>query len=335
MADSAPSVLSSWTKTIVDALNAMGADTAAVLEASGFDAAALCDPNARLPLTATGRLWQAAAEHMDDAAFGLRASRYVRPTTFHALGYAVFASSSLRDALHRLVRYSRVVSDAMMLELETTDASARLCFVRLSENAALVPEALDAVMSLIVRTCRTLTDRSFTLLKVEQLRPEPLDTTPYARFFRCPVEFGAPLDALTFDAKVLDQPLPAANPQLAQHNDGLIRQYLSQIGPDSLVARVRGALVEQLGADLSPTALAGALGMSARTLQRRLQEQGTSVVELLREVRKELACVHLRDKTLSITEIGFLLGFEDSSGFARAFRRWTGRSPSEYREQPG
>ena len=74
--------------------------------------------------------------------------------------------------------------------------------------------------------------------------------------------------------------------------------------------------------------------MSARTLQRRLQEQGTSVVELLSEVRKELACVYLRDKTLSITEVAFLLGFEDSSGFARAFRRWTGQSPSEYREEP-
>jgi AraC-like DNA-binding protein len=189
-------------------------------------------------------------------------------------------------------------------------------------------------MSLIVRTCRTLTDRSFSLLKVEQRRPEPRDTIPYVRFFRCPVEFGAPVDALTFDKQVLDQPLPAANPELAQHNDGLIQRYLSKIGQDTLVARVRGALVEQLGSDPSPVALSAALGMSARTLQRRLQEQGTSVVELLSEVRQELACAYLRDKTYSITEIAFLLGFEDSSAFARAFRRWTGRSPSEYRAEP-
>ncbi|HMJ12046.1 MAG TPA: AraC family transcriptional regulator [Polyangiaceae bacterium] len=336
MTDSvAPSVLSSWTKTIVDALVASGADAAVVLEAAGFDAEALRDPNARLPLTATGRLWKAAAEHMGDPAFGLRASRYVRPTTFHALGYAVFASSSLRDALHRLVRYSRLVSDAMDLELETTATTARLCFVLVSKDMPPAPEALDAVMSLIVRTCRTLTDRSFSLLKVEQRRPEPLDTTPYARFFRCPVEFGAALDALTCDAVVLDQPLPAANPELAEHNDGLIRKYLAEMGQDTLLNRARAVLAEQIAADASPVALAGALGMSVRTLQRRLQEHGTSVAELLGDVRKELACAYLRDKTYSVTEIAFLLGFEDSSGFARAFRRWMGQSPSAYRTQPG
>jgi AraC-like DNA-binding protein len=329
----APSVLSSWTKTIVDALLAEGVDADAVLKTAGVDSAALRDPNARLALTATARLWKVAAERMQDPAFGLRASRYVRQTTFHALGYAVFASASLRDALERLVRYSRLVSDDMVLRLDTTERTARLSFELASEGTPRSPEAMDAVMSLIVRTCRGLTDRSFTLLKVEQHRPQPADVTPYAKFFRCPVEFGAPIDALTCDAVVLDNPLPSANAELAAHNDDLARKYLAQIGKTTLVDRVRSALMERLAGDLSPAAVGAALGISARSLQRRLKAYGTSYAEIREAMRRDLARAYLRDRTLSITEIAFLLGFEDSSAFARAFRRWTSLSPSEFRTQ--
>jgi len=329
----APSVLSSWTKTIVDALLAEGVDADAVLKTAGVDPEALRDPNARLALTTTARLWKVAAERMQDPAFGLRASRYVRQTTFHALGYAVFASASLRDALERLVRYSRLVSDDMVLRLDTTERTARLSFELASEGTPRSPETMDAVMSLIVRTCRGLTDRSFTLLRVEQHRPQPVDTTPYAKFFRCPVEFGAPIDALTCDAVVLDKPLPSANPELAAHNDDLARKYLAQIGKTTLVDRVSSALMERLSGDPSPAAIGAALGMSARSLQRQLKAYGTSYAEIREAMRRDLARAYLRDRTLSITEIAFLLGFEDSSAFARAFRRWTGLSPSESRAQ--
>ena len=330
----APSVLSSWTKTIVDALLASGVEADAVLKTAGVDPDQLRDPNARLALTTTARLWKAAAERMQDPAFGLRASRYVRQTTFHALGYAVFASASLRDALERLVRYSRLVSDDMVLRLETTERTARLSFELAAEDTPRSPEAMDAVMSLIVRTCRGLTDRSFTLLKVEQHRPEPANIEPYAKFFRCPVEFGAPVDALTCDAAVLEKPLPSSNPELATHNDDLTRRYLAQIGRTTLVDRVRSAIAEHLTGDPSPAAIGPALGMSARSLQRQLKAEGTTYAEIREDLRRELARAYLRDRALSITEIAFLLGFEDSSAFARAFRRWTGISPSEFRAQP-
>ena len=231
---------------------------------------------------------------MQDPAFGLRASRYVRQTTFHALGYAVFASASLRDALERLVRYSRLVSDDMVLRLETTERTARLSFELASEGTPRSQEAMDAVMSLIVRTCRGLTDRSFTLLKVEQHRPEPADITPYAKFFRCPVEFGAPIDALTCDAVVLDKPLPSANPELAAHNDVLARKYLAQIGKTTLLDRVRSALMERLSGDPSSAAIGAALGMSARSLQRQLKAYGTSCAEIRETMRRDLARAYLR-----------------------------------------
>jgi AraC-like DNA-binding protein len=344
----APSVLSSWTRVIIDALEALEIDPAPVLLDAGFELEAFRDPNARLSALATAKLWRSASARAGDPAFGLFASRFVKPTTFHALGYAVFASATLRDAMQRLLRYSHLVSDAGELAFTTTDRDARLEFVLRTEDnpsaLGLVPEstqprpvpsvqALEAVMSLIVRTCRTLTGRSFNLLHMEQHRPAPRDVTPYERFFRCKVTFGAGADALTFDAKALDRPLPSANAELASHNDDLVRRYLADMREGTIVDRVRRALAEQLPGDASPTKVASLLAMSSRSLQRRLQEHGTSYVEVLRDTRRELAISHLRQPQCSITEIAFLLGFEDASAFARAFRSWTGVSPSTFRQQ--
>jgi AraC-like DNA-binding protein len=328
-------VLSSWSRTIVDALDAALARTDIVLAEAGFSRDSLRDPNARLPLAASARLWEAAARETGDPAFGLRASRFVRPTTFHALGYAVFASATLRDALNRLVRYSHLVSDAGEVVLENRPGTVRLSFVPLPAVGPYPVESIDAVMSLVVRTCRSLTDGTFTLRLVELQRPEPADAVPYQRCFRCPIEFSARDAALTCDDATLDRPLPTANPALALHNDELVRRYLTEMRTGSVADRVRAVLSQSVaqgaGGDIGPAAVAACLGMSLRSLQRRLGEQGVSYVSLLSDTRKELACAYLLEERYSVTEVAFRLGFDDASAFARAFRRWTGLSPTEYR----
>jgi AraC-like DNA-binding protein len=330
-----PSVLSSWTRVIVDALETLGFPSDAVLAKAGVSRDMLRDPNARLPMTSSGRLWHAAAEATGDPAIGLRASRYVKQTTFHALGYAVFASSTLRDALHRLVRYSHLVSDGVELVLDEREDVVRLSFVPEPGVPSPSVEANDAVMSLIVRTCRGLTDRSFALRRVEQRQPEPADPTPYHRFFRCDLVFSADVNAITLDAAILDRALPTANPELALHNDHLVRRYLAEMRQGSLLDRVRAVLAERLTGDASPKAVASALGTSVRSLQRKLREQGFSYVEILNETRRQLGTAYLLEERHSITEIAFQLGFDDASAFARAFRRWTGLSPTEYRARAG
>lgn len=326
-----PSVLSSWSRTIVDALEAMGVDADAALASAGLSRDALRDPNARLPATVAARLWAAAAVAAGDPAFGLRASKFVRPTTFHALGFAVFASATLRDALDRLVRYSHVVTSSRELQLNVDGNVARLSIEGRPSGERPSYEAVDAVMSLIVRTCRSLTDRSFSPSLVEQRRATPADVTPYERFFRCPVTFAARVDTITIGVDVLDRALPSANPELALHNDELVRRYLAEMQQGSVVDRVRAVLAEGHGVNATPASVAAALGMSVRSLQRRLSEHGVSFLSLVQDVRTNLARAYLLEDRYSVTEIAFRLGFDDASAFSRAFRRWTGLSPSEYR----
>ncbi|MDB4989642.1 MAG: AraC family transcriptional regulator [Myxococcaceae bacterium] len=327
-----PSVISSWTRVILDALTELEIDPTEVLADAGFAPDALADPNARLPARATAQLWRRAALRSGDPAFGLFASRFVRPTTFHALGFAVSASATLREALTRLLRYSHLVSDAGELSFSEQGGVGRLAIVTHSVDAPSF-EARDAILSLIVRTCRLLTDSEFTLLSVEHRRAMPPEPAAYERFYRCPVSFDGSADALTFSSATLDRPLSSGNPELARHNDDLVRKYLAEIREGTVVDRVRRALVEHLSGDPSPEKVASALAMSSRSLQRRLKEHGTSYAEVLRETRRELALSYLRDASCSITEITFLLGFEDASAFARAFRSWTGLSPSEFRSK--
>jgi AraC-like DNA-binding protein len=246
----------------------------------------------------------------------------------------VFASETLREALERLMRYSHLVSDAAEFALETGPDSVRLSFVPHGQNQAWGAETVDAVMSLVVRTCRELTSQRFRPELVELRRSEPEKVLPYRRFFHCPLVFGASSDTLTISNTWLEKPLPSANPELARHNDDLVRRHLANLERGSLVDRVRATLAEDLTGDASPARVARALGMSERSLQRHLAQHGTSFAQVHNDTRRELACGYLRDPRWSVTEIAFLLGFEDSSSFARAFRRWTGKSPSEFRQVP-
>lgn len=136
------------------------------------------DPNARYPLSGTTRLWALAVQASGDPAIGLRVSRFVSPTTFHALGYALVASGSLREVFERIVRYHPVVSDALTLQLSRGEDRYRFCLDVPPQGPAPAFEAIDAFASIYVRTCRNRLGRDYAPLAVYLRRPEPADPAP-------------------------------------------------------------------------------------------------------------------------------------------------------------
>lgn len=125
--------------------------------------------------------------------------------------------------------------------------------------------------------------------------------------------------------------MPSGNADLARHNDIVVRSYLARVNEDHLTSRVRAIVADGLP-DGRPTqaSVARGLGMSLRSLQRRLIE-GTSYKEILLATRRDLARAYVGEARFSVTEIAFLLGFLDASSFCRAFKRWTGHAPGRYR----
>jgi AraC-like DNA-binding protein len=325
-----PTSLSSWGLAIAKALEARGLPPQPLFAKAGLDFAAVDDPDARYPVSATSLLWRLAVEATGDPSFGLQVARHTSPMTFHALGFSLAASGSIREAFDRLVRYYRLVSDITTIRFEERGPDYRIEIVT---EAGTHPgiEAIDAVVAVAVRLCRSLTDRQFSPLVVELQRAAPPDPSPFFRCFRAPITFGASADALTFSKAKCDERIQGANPEIARANDLVAAQALARWDRSQLADRVRILVMDRLATGApSQAEIARSLGMSPRALQRRLTLETTTFAELIDDTRRELALAYLREGRHSMTDIGYLLGFSGAASFTRAFRRWTGKTPSDY-----
>lgn len=162
--------------------------------------------------------------------------------------------------------------------------------------------------------------------------PQPADLEPYRQLFQAPLRFGAPRYALLFREADVNMPLPTANEALAQLHDRFAGEYLSRFADSRVMHRARQILCRLLPqGEPRREAVAQALCLSERTLQRRLQEAGGSFQQLLDDTRRDLAEQYLAQPDLAPLEIAYLLGFADPSNFYRAFKRWFGVTPGEYR----
>ncbi len=330
---SEPTTLASWTRALRKQLDALGLDSAELCRAAGLDPQWMDDPNARYAVSATTRLWQLAVQASGDPAIGLRVSRFVSPTTFHALGYALVASGSLREVFERIVRYHQVVSDALVLDLRLADDRYQFRFSVPEGGIAPAVESLDAFAAIYVRTCRNRLGRDYAPLAVYLQRPEPMDPQPWHDVFRAPIFFGAEENRLEFACSDFDALLDDGNPELAEHNETVLKRTLEQLKPLTWERRVRAAIEAQLpDGEPSAESVAQSLHLSLRSLQRHLADEGFRYDLLLNQSRQNLAMQHLRDARSSLSEIAYLLGFADTSSFSRAFKRWTGQTPSQYRE---
>jgi AraC-like DNA-binding protein len=326
-----PTSLSSWGLAIRSALESRGIDAVELFQNAGLEVAALADPLARYPLAATTRLWNLAVAATGDPALGIEVARHARPTYFHALGFSLAASGSLAEAFERIVRYFRLVSDAAEMTLEALDEGYRFRVELVDPEQRPADEAVDAFVALAVRVCRVLRDRTYNPLSVSLRRPPPPDTTPFRRYFRVDVVFGAQADVLVFDKASFQQRLEGANAELARVSDQVVMSHLAKLGIDRFERKLQVLLVDALPhGEPNEADAAARLGTSVRNLQRRLADEGTSYKEVLDGTRRQLARSYLAEARYSMSEIAYLLGFGAASSFTRAFRRWESISPSEF-----
>ncbi|MCU1355988.1 MAG: AraC family transcriptional regulator [Acidimicrobiales bacterium] len=329
---SGATVLTAWTGTLLRALAERGIDGAELAAQAGIAEHALDDPDRRIPLDASTRLWAAAVAATGNPGLGLDVARHVRPGTFHALGHAVVTSPTWRGALERIARFSRVTADMTVASIESNADEVTLVLGWSEPGTRPADEAIDAVLAGIVHTSRFLLDASVAPSAVAFERVEPADRSLFDRVFRCPLTFDAPAVRLTYDAATADRSVSGGNLEIARLHDDVTAAYLDRLDPDSTARRVREVLPDLLpGGEPSVVATARALNTSSRTLQRNLQDEGTSFRDVLRDVRRDLAIDYLRRGDHSVTEITYLLGFSETPTFSRAFKQWTGVAPSRHR----
>jgi AraC-like DNA-binding protein len=316
-------------------LTAKGCDAPALFRAAGLDLALARDPNQRYPVSGLTRLWRAAVKATGDPCIGLEVPRYVQPATMHALGLSIMASETLYEALLRSARFSRIITDAANVEVIEQGATVIAIF-HAPPGVDIAQEGYDGFMATSVHTGRLISlNEQLAPLSVDLRRAPPeKGAERYAAFFKCPVHFNQPQNRIVYPLEMVQAPLPMANAQLVRQNDQVVAEYLARFDRDHLAHQVRDQIIKRLPTgEPGQNVVARALHLSLRSLQRKLSSEGTSFSDLLEETRRELASQYLKQSRIALCEITYLLGFTDQSNFTRAFKRWTGVAPGEFRER--
>lgn len=318
---------------IARALHASGCEPAPLFQTAGIDFEEMANPAARIPMSRLQALWSLAVETTGDQCFGLRAAEQLQPVMLHGLGFAWLASDSLRDALNRLVRYSRLINTAIAVRLEDWETTVELVVTGPEKWPGFVYAASDAGMAIFLKMCRITAGEGVTPASVVLQRPQPPCATEFERVFAAPVGYGAAANRLCFDRQLVDTWLPTANPELARVNDQTVVDYLARFDRESITMRVRSRIIERLpDGRPSQESIASSLHVSLRSLQRKLRDEEVTFKMLLENTRRELAMQYVRESHRTISEITYLLGFSEPGNFTRAFKRWTGMPPGEFRK---
>lgn len=276
-----------------------------------------------------------ATELIDDPAIGIRSAQFLHPSHLGALGLAWLTSPSLRMALRLGQRFRHMYNQQVEIQLLELRDCVRVIY-DLSEQPARPDEMADAQLAGMLTMCRMNFGPALMPLSVKLKRLRPANPAPWLECFGDVVLFGQHENSLSISSADADRLLTGSNPELAAVNQEFVERYVLQLDQQDILSRIRLGLMERLPSGrVTEDDMASMLNMSQHTLQRRLREHGETFRSLLAQVRIDLAERYVRGRDLSMTEIAFLLGYNDTSAFSRAFRSWFGMSPTQAREQEG
>lgn len=335
------SVSVAYLQGLLDYLERQGQPVDKLIEQMGLSAQILAQRDQRIDAQLYLQLLEFGVKATGDTCLGLHLGESVRPGYYGVLGYLIMSCATLADALHRQARYATLVGNLGQVDL--ADEPPR---------AGIEAQVAHSWQPLLAQQSRQLSEETLAgwmtfghWISGLQIPPTevrfqhsaPADTREHQRIFRCPVLFDQADNALVFPKRLLSSPLSQADVQVRSMFDAYADRLLTEIKQgNSVLDQTRLQLVKQLSQGTPELAqIADQLAMSPRTLQRRLSDAGLSFNQLLEQTRKHMVLQYLADPALELSEIAYLVGFSEAGSLARAFRRWTGQSPHEYRASLG
>lgn len=328
-------VLSALVAGQLEAARAHGLPADRLAAASGITEAQLSDPDGRVPVAAWIGLWEAIDARPESRELGIALGRAVTVQTLGVVGYAMQHAPDVRAAFACLTRFRKLIGDLASPEIE--ERSDRVVFHKVEPPRVARLSGLSLAAPLgtltLLGELTGLSTEGLSPIEAAFQHPPPADAARFTEVLRCPVTFNAPETRLAIRSALFEQPLRRPDPSLFVYLERHAHALQARVrDSESLTDRVCACLITRLrDGEPDQPAIARALGMSERTLQRRLRDEHTTFAALLDRVRAELASMYLGDPRLAVFEVAYLLGFSEPSAFNRAFRRWTGKTPREFR----
>jgi len=327
-------ISSTYLKTVFDACVDMGADRLLLLDLIEGGHNALNNPSRRFPNGIMIDVLNTSAKITGNETIGLKAGGSLRPSTFLDVGYAMTFCDTLGNVLRTNARYQPLTQEIGRTELRINGDTAYVLWHPNYNDTERHRHMVDAAFAGYANIGRWLLWRADQpILSMHFRHSSPQDMSAYEATFGCPLHFNAEDDVMVLDADLLSTPLPNSNPDLLEHLKTKLDEQMARLNePKTVATEVRLVIQKQLalgGTGIKDTAQT--LGVSVRSLRRRLSDAGLTYRDVLEDARQEACDVYLRQDRLSQTEIAQMLGYNDQSAFSRAFRRWHGISPGHYR----
>jgi AraC-like DNA-binding protein len=291
------------------------------------------DAQSRLSVQQLQHLLQQIQQQQPDvAALGLAIGCQAQIEDAGVLGYLSLSCHTLWDMLLRFMRYHRLVYDANEVDIDFPDQQLSIAWGTEKFSPSTLQD--DLLLSTLLTVIRRILDQpALTPISVNLLHPAHTPTAPYEAFYGCPVQMGSKQTRLLLPLHILDLPFQHADPAQAERLEQQAEALLHALPAlNRFDSDLREALIHCMhNGEPNLEQVAQTMHLSVRSLQRRLAEQDANFQQVLAKTRQHLACQYLQDRNLSFADIGFLLGYSDSSTFQRAFKQWTGLSPTNFR----
>jgi AraC-like DNA-binding protein len=314
-------------------LDSLKVNIDAFLCSLNVDPSTVRSPDARIPLETYLLIQDEAARFINDPYFGLHMGEFAEAGSWSILGYVMMNCRTLGDAFEKSGRYSRIIGNLIEARAEMNFNKIKAIFFTPRHAPEMTRHCFDATFSSSVRMIRSLTGVHLNPREVTFTYPEPESKAEYERIFCCPVLFGEKENSITLDFATITTPIKMANPDLLEHFEKYAQDFLAEMERTEEYSRaVTKILLSNLDDEaLSIEKVAKEMAVSVRTLQNRLDAEGVVFSDLLRDVRQRLAQKYLREN-YSVEQITYLLGFSEPSVFRKAFKKWSGVTPREFRE---
>ena len=329
------SVLSVSSRALLDACSRLGLDTDQILAAARLDRAILGDPDARIPIEQVESLWKKAYELSNDPNLALHAIEVLPFGAYKVIDFLGSSAPTIGAALAKVADYFPLINAVVRLPYVVGDRQVTFGMEAPSRPSAITRPYAEYTLAAVFLRTRMTTNQRFRLIRIEFSHPRPADISEHERIFECPVVFGAGSCQMVIGRDIWDMPSMSTHPTLFSVLDTHARMLLDKLpAPDDIVSRVREAIETELrGGNPQLESIARRLAMSPRTLQRRLSDRGVLFNDLLDSMRFRAAKSYLAHRDIAGSEVAYLLGFVEQSSFNRAFKRWSGQTPTEYRRR--
>lgn len=317
------------------AIAAAGGNVDQVLSAVHLDRGVFTRSDDFLPAATFAAILNEAARITNDDCFGLHFGEHFDPKAIGPLVYVALNSPTIGAGIENVERYLHVYDSSAKWSCELEGDRGYIRFGATNLEIEDLRQSNEHGMILVLNTLRMMIGSQWAPLEVQFAHAAPAQITEHHRIFRAPVLFGFDMNSLVIERSLTEAPVPAADDKLYPIVKRYLERALNEIPKeDDFFAIVRKAIAESMRAgDPTLVRVAKKLGVSPRTLERRLKERGTRFKKLMDDTRRRFAMDYLDELEHTLTQVAFLLGYSEVSAFNRAFKRWTGLSPMRYRRK--